>query len=774
MPLLLVFADLAVYANSFHGVFLFDDANAIVENPHLRKLWPPWYPLAAPPDASTVRRPVASLSLAINYALGGLDVVGFHLFNLAVHALVTLLLFGLISRTLALPAFRGRFDRSARWLAAAIVLVWTVHPLLTDAIDYVAQRTELLWALFLLLTLECLVRSDASKRPARWHGAAVASCALGMGSKEVMIVAPLLVLLYDRSFLAGSFRQALSVRRSLYVGLAATWALLAGLMVLTPFEHLVGFGFASYTPFEHALTQSGVILHYLRLAFWPSPLVLDYDGWPIARSLGDALPAAAAMLALLALALWSLRRHPRAGFLGAWFFLILAPSSSILPTPTEIAAERRMYMPLVAVVALVVIGGHAAAERLARRGSDGARKSPTTGSPDGARPLRAALEGGVVLAVAAALGFATIHRNADYRDAIHMWRDVLAKRPDSPGARVSLGTLLAKRGEHDEAIRLYEEALRLRPNWSLVHANIGVSLREVGRGDEALGAFREAVRLKPDWNKGRDMLARTLAEKGETDEAISHFKEIVRRDPAANEARNSLGSLLASRGERAEAIVQFREAIERNPDVPEVHFNLGLALVGEGKVSEGIEEFREAARLHRGYAEAHHALALALVHEGRLDEALLHAQEAVKLKPADPTPRRTLGGLLERAGRLGEAIEHYRALVRLTPESAEALNNLAWALATNPDPTVRDGPEAVRLASAACQKTEHAIPSLIDTLAAAYAASGRFRDAVQTGERAIAAARAAGDEALAQEIAARVALYKESRAFTVASAAHDS
>ncbi len=754
-PLLLAVAALLAYGNSLDGVFHFDDMSSIVDNPHIRSLWPPGVPLSAPPDASVVRRPVVSLSLAVNYALGGLDVTGYHVLNLAVHILSTLLLFALIEKSLAAPALRGRFAASARPLAAASALLWTVHPLLTDSVDYVVQRSELFWAFFFLLTLVCVTRGAFSPRGRRWNAAAVASCAAGMASKEVMIVAPILVLLYDRAFLAGSFRAALRTRPGLYAGLAGTWLLLAGLMLFTPFDHLVGFGFSTYTPLDHALTQAGVILHYLRLAFWPTPLVLDYDGWPIARSLAGALPSVTAVLILLAVVGWTLRRHPRLGFLGACFFLILAPSSSVLPTPTEIAAERRMYLPLAAVVTLVVLAGHTAMARVAGR----------SGS---SRVLRLAVGGGAVVVVAALLGRATRARNEDYRDAVHMWEDVIAKRPECPRAHANLGYLLVERSEPERALEHCEEAHRLRPRWAVVHVNLGLAHRALGRHEDAVASFREAVRLRPSWAKARYFLARSLGERGDVDEAIAQLEEVVRLDPASAEARNSLGSLLAGKGLPARAIEHLREAVRLAPESSSMRYNLGLALVDEGSVAEGIEWFVEAIRLKAGNAEAHHALALALARTGRIDDALTHAREAARLRPGWPAAHRTLVGLLERTGRHAEAIEHYREMARRLPESIEAMNNLAWALATSPDSTLRNGDEAVRLAGAASAKAGHEDPDLLDTLAAAYAAAGRFRDAVATAERAAGAARAQGREALAEEIAARISRYKTGHPFTVA------
>src|SRR5262245_31275448 len=222
IPILLIVAGVAAYQNSFGGAFFLDDHTAIRDNPHIGELWPPW--AWRPRGESTVAwRPIASLSLAVNYALGGRRVQGYHAFNLAIHVLAGLVLFGVVRRTLMGERLRERYGRQAPWLAMAIALIWLVHPLQTESVTYVVQRTELLMGLFFLLTLYCVIRADSSPHRMSWFLGAVLACALGMGSKEVMVVAPLVVLAYDRVFLSKSFSELFRARGAVYAGLAATW-----------------------------------------------------------------------------------------------------------------------------------------------------------------------------------------------------------------------------------------------------------------------------------------------------------------------------------------------------------------------------------------------------------------------------------------------------------------------------------------------------------------------------------------------------------------------
>ena len=195
LAVLLIAAALIVYGNSLWGTFIFDDQNSILGNPQVRRVWPLWNAFTAPANTPVAGRPVVALSLAINYALGGLDGRGYHAWNVGVHMLCALVLFGIIRRTLGRSPLRERFGVASDGIAAASALIWLVHPLQTEVVNYVTQRTESTMALFYLFTLYAAIRALDAERPAWWHGVSVLSCAMGMASKEVMVTAPLMVVL---------------------------------------------------------------------------------------------------------------------------------------------------------------------------------------------------------------------------------------------------------------------------------------------------------------------------------------------------------------------------------------------------------------------------------------------------------------------------------------------------------------------------------------------------------------------------------------------------
>jgi protein O-mannosyl-transferase len=260
-------AGVLVYANSLRGPFVFDDLLSVVENQSIRDWSRVGDVLSPERELPTAGRPLVNFSFALNYAVGGLNVAGYHLANIALHAGCALLLFGLVRRTFELPSIAMPLERS-RGIAFATTLLWTVHPLNTEAVDYITQRTELMMGLCYLLTLYASLRAATSARPWRWSAAAIGACTAGMACKESMVTAPLMVALYDRLFLFDSLAQALKRRRRLYLGLSASWLLLAALMWSRPRVHSAGFS-TDVSSWTYLLNQTGMIVRYLRLAVWP-------------------------------------------------------------------------------------------------------------------------------------------------------------------------------------------------------------------------------------------------------------------------------------------------------------------------------------------------------------------------------------------------------------------------------------------------------------------------------------------------------------------------
>ena len=642
------------FHNTFSVPFFFDDITAINANASIRDLGSLAEVLAPPAGGTGVAgRPLVNLSLAINFACGGLEVYGYHVLNLVLHTAAGLALFGLVRRTLLQPSLGGRFESRATILAALVAVLWTVHPLQTESVTCVVQRTEVLVGLWYLFTLYCFVRGIDENSTIFWHSLAVASCFLGMASKEVMVSAPLMVLLYDRTFCSRTFRLAWYRHWKTYVGLAATWLLLAFLVWGGRGSRGTAAGFGlGVTWWSYALKQCEAILLYLRLAFWPHPLVLDY-GTGVVTDPVEVWPQALLLILLVVGVLFALYRRPVCGFIGMWFFAILAPSSSILPLVSQTVAEHRMYLPLAAVVVLVVVGGFVLVGRLA-----------------------------VIAAVVVAIAFTgmTVSRNEDYSSAVSIWTDTLSKAKGSNRARVNLANALKESGRNREAIELYRSALAEEPPSAEVLCNLGSALSLSGSHREAVGFLERAVQLRPDLAEAHANLGAVRGALGKPWEALTSLRVALALNPLMESARVNLAGVLVRVGSYAEAMEHCQLALRENAKCADAYFFWGDALLHLGRPQEAIPRYQSTLQLRPDFAEAHNNLATAYYQLNRTADAALHYRAALRIKPELADAQNNLASALLRLGDLPAAIGHYREALRLNPNYVDAWANLAMAL----------------------------------------------------------------------------------------------
>jgi Flp pilus assembly protein TadD len=589
-PALIALAALTAYADSLTGSFVLDDRPSIAANPSIRHLWPPIVPLSPPAgDGLTVEgRPVLNLSLALNYAFGGLDPRGYHAVNLLVHLLAGLALFGLVRRTLERI---GCLSGDSRLVAFAAALLWTVHPLQTESVAYVVQRAESLMGLFYLLTLYGFVRyaGVGSPRPA-WAWLAVACCYLGMATKEVMVSAPVMVVLYDRTFVSGSLREAWRRHGRVFSWMAGSWILL-GWLVWREGSRGGTSGFSvGVGPLDYWLSQIPAIARYLRLAAWPGPLVFDY-GMSGIRGNSLVWPEAALIAALAVGSGWALLASAGSGvralgFAGTWFFAILAPTS-LVPGNRQTLAEHRMYLALAPIAVLAAAGLFRLAETVEGK----------TGASGRIRRLALAL----CLVLGAGLGCLTARRNLDYRNDLALFSDTVAKVPDNPYAQDNLGMALMERGRTGAAASRFEEALRLKPDDAVAESDLGNALLQLDQPEDAVGHLRAALRLVPDSADAHINLGAALMRLGLGSEAAAEFQAALRIRPDDAEAHNNLGGAWASSGRLADAITQFGEAIRLDPGYAAARENLKKAELQIQKIdNQNNKEFEPlGAGAHR-------------------------------------------------------------------------------------------------------------------------------------------------------------------------------
>ncbi len=632
-----VAAGLAAWWGVWTFGYKFDDLPAIVDNEALAAGdW--WDAALGPAHQPLANRPFATATLAIGFAVAGPG-AGSALFgNLLLHLANGCLLFAVVRAVLAGGNLAGVMPAvSATRAALALACLWVAHPLGADTVAYATQRSTALGSACLLLALWALATGGASPSPGRRHALAAGAMALACASKEDFVVGPLLALLFDRAFLQPSW-SAVCARWRLHASIAAAaWGVLAVCLALGPANDTVGYDTAeAVTAWQWLLTQAAVLVHYLRLAAWPTGLRGAYD-WGIVTSLGPAVAPGLIVLALLAVTVVAWRRAPHWGFLGAMFFLYLAPTSSVMPIVTEVVAERRAYLPMLLVLAPAVFGARGMLRRCAGPGAAWA------------------------VAVAAVAGLAALaHRHADsYRDDARFWADAYGKRDPavrnafttrivgayasvrfaageeaaahalfdelatlpSPTAaeRLQLASSLQRRDRHQEALAVVDRVLVEAPTSASAHGLRGAFVaRELERRragpsdpgwDAAARSVSEAVRLDGSRPKWRFELARIREAQGRLADAERVYAEATATSNCPPIGLALHDQLLRRLGRDRDADALWRDALDRRRDEADVWVAGAQAAAAAKDVALARERLLVARRLAPGRADIEAGLA---------------------------------------------------------------------------------------------------------------------------------------------------------------------
>jgi protein O-mannosyl-transferase len=566
---------LAAYAPVFrYGLVDYDDIAYITDNPSVRA----GLTLGGAQWAFTTGymanwHPLTWLSHMLDVQLFGDAAGGYHAINLFLHALNTLLLFGVFR------SMTGSLERSA-----FVAALFAVHPMHVESVAWVAERKDVLSTLFWLLAMWAY--SSYARAP-RWSSyATVAAClALGLLSKPMVVTLPCVLLLLD----------VWPLRRPLRAGLLweklPLFALALASSVVTVIAQRRGGAMVrvDLVPLPVRATNAIVAYaQYIRKMLWPVDLAAMY---PMSRGFPDpvALSAAVALLiAITALAVRERRRYPYVLVGWLWFLGTLVPVIGVVQVGVQSMADRYSYIPLVGLFLLVVWGVSDLSARV----------------PVARVPLRVAAVVTVLFCVVLSLRQVRYWRSSEL-----LWTRAMEVTPDNYFAQANLAYVLWRDGRSAEAIPLFRQSLRIRPDFAEVHNNLGVALADQGELGEARSHFREAVRVDPSYAVGRDNLAAIERRLRVLDSALAGVARDTLTIPRGVAARNELGAALAAQGRFADAAKQFREAIRIDPDQPDVHFNLGAMLQRQGRLDDAVVEYRTAIRLNPRHRAARDALA---------------------------------------------------------------------------------------------------------------------------------------------------------------------
>ncbi len=586
LPLVLA---VAAYWRVLDGEFQFDDSHVVERNLAVKELsaFVRDHLLA---EYLHTGRPVTDLTFGMNYAVGRLVPWNYHLTNLAIHLAAVLLAWAFTRAVLRLAG-----AARAEWVAVAVAGLFALHPIQSEAVSYVAQRSESLASALYLAALLLLLAAE--RRGLGWRAlplwtSAFLAFAVGLGAKAIVVTLPAAWLLLAAAVPSpeGRVRLLAWPRRLLalvpFAGFDLWFATrtLGGLAASTD----AGFHVAGLSPWGYLVTQLQSVAVYLRLLLWPSGQNVDWD-FPAARSLSDpsALAAGAGLLLLgggaVALCAAARRRTGEgaaaarvAGFGLLWFFTLLSVTSSFVPL-ADILVEHRLYLASWGIFLAAAVAVERLLSRLPR--------------------ARAALAG-IALVASAWVGaaYALHRRNAVWETRRALWTDCVEKSPRKARAWLSLAYADLAENRLRESVAANRIALSLAGDdvgvQVQIYRNLGAALALLGRADEAEAVLRSAVDAG-HWDADLlNNLAVVLIEQGRLEEAAGFARRATTISPEKGEAWNTLGEIALRRGDAAGALRLFDHAIALDPDVPARVFNRGLALAALGRAREACALWR--------------------------------------------------------------------------------------------------------------------------------------------------------------------------------------
>ncbi len=657
--ILLLVAGLVAYHGSFKGPFIFDDIDSIVDNPTIRHLWPLNSVLMPPSGGLTVEgRPLLNFTLAINYALGGVNVKGYHSLNLGIHLLAGILLFGVFYKLFNLSNLKV-----SGLLAFCVALLWTVHPLQTESVTYVIQRAESLMGLFYVLSLFAFLKFQDGK--ASWGVISIVACYLGMATKEDMVSVPVIILLIDRTLILNSFKQSLKQRSTYYLWLFSSWIIL-GFLINSTHGRGGTVGFDSGLPaWLYWVTQFPAIIHYLQLVVWPNPLVFDYafDRFWIWHPWAT-LPYAICVFGLLGISIWFVIKRNATGILGLFIFILLAPTS-IIPGNRQAMAEHRMYLPIAAVIALLSLGLLKCCELLFHKSKEDSSYNK----------IKCLL---IIFTALAASGFIyrTIQRNKDYQSNVVLWTKTVEAVPDNPFAHNSLGSVLFESHNLVDAEKEFRQAIALNSNYAQAHSNLAVLYSSEGRQDAFVHEISVALRLNPTEYKPLYYLALGLAQLGDQEGACEQFKKTIELKPFFADAHYGLGTALMALGKYREAKEEFLVALSQRPLFAEAENNLGNVYADLNQLSDALAAYQRADGLKLNYVDAINNIGITYAQMHDYDKSAAAFSKAIQADPTSPFVHNNYANVLKKLGRIAEARAEYQEALRIEPTYKDARANL--------------------------------------------------------------------------------------------------
>jgi len=620
---LLVFASCAVYVNTLGNSFLWDDDDLIVKNQYIRDF--KYLPMLFTPTFWRQReismsqeisekgadyRPLSMVAFACDYGIWRLNPAGYHATNMLLHALNVLLIYLFILKL-------GMRER----LAIFTALFFAAHPIHTESVTWIKNRSEIIASLFLLWSFYLYIRHsrEAFARPRLKYYAGSLICMIAaLLSKETAIVLPILLMVYAALFVSREEKKNAMAGILSFMGLAILY--MACKFYIFNASH--GAAHASLGFIDRVLTVIKTFGIYVNLLTLPVSLNAERT-FQIPHNFADPVVISSLITIILLLIISFKIRENRALTFGIlWVIMAIIPISNIILLAARPVAEQRLYIPSIGFCLVLA----AALEEI--------------------RSKKTVISLGILIFFL--YSFATVTRNGDWKDSLTFWRAAVKASPRNAMAYNSLGLAYRDLGKDGEAIDNFKKAIKIRPEYSQAYNNIGVTIH---------------------------------AKTKDADEAIGYFRKAIEIDPGNAEAYNNLGALLFAKDRDIErAVLYCQKAVRLKPDYAEAYYNLGLFLDNQGKTEEAIRHYRKAAQLKPDYADAHINLGAAYRDTGDLEGSLKELSKALELKPEDVMVHKNLALTYEQMGNIGKANDHWKKVIEINPEDKQAKSKVSLQL----------------------------------------------------------------------------------------------
>ena len=714
---------LAIYSPVLtHGFLIYDDQQYVTTNPQVRAGLR-WHGIvwAFTTFYASNWHPLTWISHMLDCQLYGLNPLGHHLTNLLLHTANTALLFLFLNRA-----------TGALWRSALVAGLFAWHPLHVESVAWIAERKDVLSAFFFLLTIGAYVRyaeksviSDQwsvvwKKGRAAWYCGALAFFALGLLSKPMLVTVPFVLLLLDYwPLMRGARAEARMVKLIGALLLEKVpFFVLAGLVcVLTVLAQGRAYSIVSNAalPLSTRMGHAAIsYAHYVGATFGPRRLAAYYP-YESKEPVSEIMLACGFLVLITVMAVWFAKRRPYLLVGWLWFLGMLVPVIGLVQVGDQAWADRYTYLPLIGIfMAVVWEGAQLLDEKIANPKARG--RFAAVASAAVALPL---------------LGM-TWHQVGYWKSSRSLFEHAAAVTENNAKAITLLGSLLAEEGKLDEARSYYARALAYDSRNPQAHYSLGKLLEREGKLNEAITEYEHALWFKPLREETHIRIGMLLAKQNRSSEAAAQYQAALDFNPQSAAALNNLARLLHTEGRSDEAIEKYSSALKIDPGLAEAHNNLGVLLLQKGKISEGVAQLREALRLKRSDPETEYNLAMGLNQQSQWNEAALLFARIAPARPQDANLYCEYGLALSNLGRTREAMRCYAHALLIQPDLPAALDRLAWILVTDPDPSIRNGAEALPMAQRAYELTGMKDAEKLLTLAAAYAENGRFAEAAET------------------------------------------